>query len=96
MRHPYGGGIPCGSAEKAQRSAHGRVVHRIAFQVPAQRAGSSGPHCPANDFEAMQELETATGRTAPASLAALRQKTERFNTVIDPEQIAQVALSYQE
>ena len=36
------------------------------------------------------------GRTAPASLAALRQKAERFNTVIDPEQIAQVALSYQE
>ena len=25
-----------------------------------------------------------------------RQKAERFNTVIDPEQIAQVALSYQE
>ncbi|EEU96011.1 hypothetical protein FAEPRAA2165_02384 [Faecalibacterium duncaniae] len=44
----------------------------------------------------MQELEAATGRTAPASLAALRQKAERFNTVIDPEQIAQVALSYQE
>ena len=51
---------------------------------------------PQNDFEAMQELEAATGRTAPASLAALRQKAERFNTVIDPEQIAQVALSYQE
>ena len=44
VRHPYGGGLPCGSAEKAQRSAHGRVVHRIAFQVPAQRAGGSGPH----------------------------------------------------
>ena len=42
------------------------------------------------------ELEAATGRTAPASLTALRQKAERFNTVIDPEQIAQVALSYQE
>ena len=55
-----------------------------------------GHTAPQNDFEAMQELEAATGRTAPASLAALRQKAERFNTVIDPEQIAQVALSYQE
>ena len=45
---------------------------------------------------ALKELEEATGRTAPASLTALRQKAERFNTVIDPEQIAQVALSYQE
>ena len=55
-----------------------------------------GHAAPQNDFESMQELEAATGRTAPASLAALRQKAERFNTVIDPEQIAQVALSYQE
>ena len=44
----------------------------------------------------MQALEKATGRTAPASLAALRQKAERFNTVIDPAEIAQVALSYQQ
>ena len=43
----------------------------------------------------MQQLEEATGCTAPASLSALRQKAERFHTVIDPEQIAQVALRYQ-
>ena len=52
-------------------------------------------HFYANDFEAMQQLEEATGCTAPASLSALRQKAERFHTVIDPEQIAQVALRYQ-
>ena len=30
--------------KKRSGSAHGGVVHRIAFQVPAQRAGGSGPH----------------------------------------------------
>lgn len=66
------------------------------YKFPRSVLEALGHTAPQNDFEAMQELETATGRTAPASLAALRQKTERFNTVIDPEQIAQVALSYQE
>ena len=43
----------------------------------------------------MQALEAATHHTAPASLAALRRKAERFDTVIDPARIADVALSYQ-
>ena len=66
------------------------------YKFPRSVLEALGYTAPQNDFEAMQELEAATGRTAPASLAALRQKAERFNTVIDPEQIAQVALSYQE
>ena len=66
------------------------------FKFPRSVLEALGRTAPQNDFEAMQELEVATGRPAPASLAALRQKVERFNTVIDPEQIAQVALSYQE
>ena len=66
------------------------------FKFPRSVLEALGHTAPENDFEAMQALEEATGRTAPASLAALRQKAERFNTVIDPEQIAQVALSYQE
>ena len=66
------------------------------YKFPRSVLEALGHTAPQNDFEAMQELEEATGRTAPASLAALRQKAERFNTVIDPEQIAQVALSYQE
>ena len=55
-----------------------------------------GKDAPENDFEAMQQLEAATGHTAPVSLAGLRRKPERFNTVIDPAQIAEVALGYQE
>ncbi len=54
-----------------------------------------GHTAPQNDFEAMQELEAVTHHDAPASLAALRQKAERFSTVIDPARIAQVALSYE-
>ena len=65
------------------------------FKFPRSVLKALGQTAPANDFEAMQQLEEITGRTAPASLSALRRKAERFNTVIDPEQIAQVALSYQ-
>ena len=65
------------------------------FKFPRSVLEALGQTAPANDFEAMQQLEEITGRTAPASLSALRRKAERFNTVIDPEQIAQVALSYQ-
>ena len=63
------------------------------FKFPRSVLEALGQTVPANDFEAMQQLEEITGRTAPASLSALRRKAERFNTVIDPEQIAQVARS---
>ncbi len=46
VRYPHGSGVPCGSAEKAGGRAHGGAVYRIALQVPAQRAGSTGPHRP--------------------------------------------------
>ena len=65
------------------------------FKFPRSVLEALGQTAPANDFEAMQQLEEITGRTAPASLSALRRKAARFNTVIDPAQIAQVALSYQ-
>ena len=66
------------------------------FKFPRSVLTALGQSAPENDFEAMQQLEAATEHTAPASLAALRQKPERFNTVIDPAQIAEVALGYQE
>ena len=65
------------------------------FKFPRSVLEALGHTAPENDFEAMQALEEATGRTAPASLAALRQKAERFSTVIDPAGIAEVALGYQ-
>ena len=65
------------------------------FKFPRSVLEALGHTAPENDFEAMQALEEATGRTAPASLAVLRQKAERFDTVIAPAQIAEVALGYQ-
>ena len=85
-------------AARQQRAGVPMVVLSTAspFKFPRSVLAALGQEAPENDFEAMQALEQATGRTAPASLAALRQKTERFNTVIDPAEIAQVALSYQQ
>lgn len=65
------------------------------FKFPRSVLEALGHTAPENDFEAMRALEEATVRTAPASLAALRQKAERFSTVIDPAGIAEVALGYQ-
>ena len=65
------------------------------FKFPRSVLAALGHAAPENDFEAMQALEQATGRTAPSSLACLRQKPERFDAVIDPSQIAGVALGYQ-
>lgn len=64
------------------------------FKFPHSVLEALGHTAPENDFEAMSALEAATGRTAPASLAALRTKAERFHAVIRPEQIAQVALDF--
>ena len=64
------------------------------FKFPRSVLEALGHTAPENDFEAMSALEAATGRTAPASLAALRTKAERFHAVIRPEQIAQVALDF--
>lgn len=64
------------------------------FKFPRSVLEALSHTAPENDFEAMSALEAATGRTAPASLAALRTKAERFHAVIRPEQIAQVALDF--
>ena len=84
-------------AGRAKRAGVPMVVLSTAspYKFPRSVLEALGRTAPQNDFEAMQQLETVTGSSAPASLAALRQKAERFDTVIDPEQIAQVALSYQ-
>ena len=84
-------------AEREKRAGVPMVVLSTAspFKFPRSVLAALGRQAPENDFEAMQVLEQATGRTAPASLAALRQKSERFDAVIKPAQIADVALGYQ-
>ena len=49
------------------------------FKFPRSVLSALGKAAPENDFEAMQQLETATGHAAPASLAALRSKPERLD-----------------
>lgn len=66
------------------------------FKFPRSVLAALGTDAPENDFEAMQALEARTGCAAPQSLAGLKQKAERFSAVIDPQQIAQVALGYQQ
>ena len=73
----------------------GAEIMGLSLNVGDSVLEALGRTAPENDFEAMQQLEAATGHAAPASLAALRQKAERFDTVIDPAQIAEVALGYQ-
>ena len=84
-------------AEQQKREDVPMVVLSTAspFKFPRSVLEALGHTAPQNDFEAMQELEAVTHHDAPASLAALRQKAERFSTVIDPARIAQVALSYE-
>ena len=84
-------------AERQKRDGVPMVVLSTAspFKFPRSVLAALGHDAPQNDFEAMTALESATGRTAPASLAALRTKAERFDAVIDPGQIAEVALGYQ-
>ena len=84
-------------AAQKKRSGVPMVVLSTAspFKFPRSVLEALGRTALENDFEAMQQLEAAAGHAAPASLAALRQKAERFDTVIDPAQIAEVALGYQ-
>lgn len=83
-------------ARRHQRAGVPMVVLSTAspFKFPRSVLTALGSAAPENDFEAMHQLETLTGHSAPESLAVLDQKTERFSTVIEPEQIAQVARSY--
>lgn len=62
------------------------------FKFPRDVLIALGETAPENDFEAMEALQAATGMAAPQSLACLKTKAERFNTVIEPVEIADVAL----
>ena len=50
VRYPHRCGLPCGCTEKAAGRAHGGAFHRIALQVPPQRAECTGQSCPGKRF----------------------------------------------
>ena len=62
------------------------------FKFPCDVLKALGLKAPEGDFAAMEMLQAETGMPAPESLACLKNKPERFDTVIDPAEIADVAL----
>ena len=62
------------------------------FKFPRDVLKALGLKAPESDFAAMEMLQAETGMPAPESLACLKNKPERFDTVIDPAEIADVAL----
>ena len=67
-------GSPCPTPEPKEEPVAEPEKEPIA--EPEGYAAPEESAAPENDFEAMQQLEAATGHAAPASLAALRQKAE--------------------
>lgn len=62
------------------------------FKFSRDVLAALGQAVPQDEFEAMAQLEEVCGVTAPQSLRTLRQKQERFDQVIEPVEIADVAL----
>ena len=54
------------------------------FKFAPAMLSSLGRDVPAVDFEALTALSELTGQTVPAPLAALREKAERFRSVVAP------------
>ena len=50
-----------------------------------------GQAVPTDEFEAMHALASLTGLAVPQSLAALRDKPVRFESVIEKDDVAQAA-----
>lgn len=62
------------------------------FKFPRSVLEALGQPVPQDDFAAMHALEAFTGHKAPHTLSALQNKVERFDRIIDPSEIAMVAL----
>ncbi len=64
------------------------------YKFPCSVLEALGSESPSDDFAAMASLEAQTKAVPPASLTALRGAAERFDAVIAPEEILEVARSY--
>jgi threonine synthase len=62
------------------------------YKFPCDVLSALRGDAPLDEFEAMAQLEALTGVPAPRSLADLRAKAVRFDTVIAKEDIGAVAL----
>ena len=61
------------------------------YKFPRDVLTALGAEAPQSDFAAMDGLKALTNVPVPNSLAALRGQQERFNQVIEPSQIGDVA-----
>ena len=71
-----------------ERFPAGQVIHR--HHPPGNRP--LGQPVPQGDFDAIRALSACTGAAAPAGLAELESRAERFGQVIDPADIPAAAL----
>ena len=79
--------------QAASQSHNPMVVLSTAspYKFPRDVLTALGAEVPQSDFAAMDGLKALTNVPVPNSLAALRGQQERFNQVIEPSQIGDVA-----
>ena len=79
--------------QAASQSHNPMVVLSTAspYKFPRDVLTALGAEAPQSDFAAMDGLKALTNVPVPNSLAALRGQQERFNQVIEPSQIGDVA-----
>ena len=79
--------------QAASQSHNPMVVLSTAspYKFPRDVLTALGAKAPQSDFAAMDGLKALTNVPVPNSLAALRGQQERFNQVIEPSQIGDVA-----
>ena len=79
--------------QAASQSHNPMVVLSTAspYKFPRDVLTALGAEAPQSDFAAMDSLKALTNVPVPNSLAALRGQQERFNQVIEPSQIGDVA-----
>ena len=79
--------------QAASQSHNPMVVLSTAspYKFPRDVLTALGAEAPQSDFAAMDGLKELTNVPVPNSLAALRGQQERFNQVIEPSQIGDVA-----
>ena len=79
--------------QAASQSGNPMVVLSTAspYKFPRDVLAALGAAVPQSDFAAMDGLKELTNVPVPNSLAALRGRQERFNQVIEPSQIGEMA-----
>lgn len=80
-------------ADNPQKQGPAVVVSTASpYKFGGQVLAALGQPVPKDEFESLRALQAYSGQKAPASLASLADKQERFTDVIDPSRISEVPL----